>query len=208
MHNKDLLLVNNSFNGFPDAMRVDLDCAMGLCQVAELNGEADWLLWVSTADHNDELPCYSDKPEAKFACYYLANDDPDDKYEENTSILATMNLGVRARREDYGPLICVDAGNGGEDYQHIRDLLEAHTQVAQNLNVHPDWFAVVDPSSKMTNSVTLVYKGFGDEGYDHCPVPTEWAAEVLRWLGIRFCRWREWDELMELETAVEDEDEE
>ncbi|KAF2806759.1 uncharacterized protein BDZ99DRAFT_465550 [Mytilinidion resinicola] len=144
---------------------------------------------------------YSDKPEAKFACYSLDNHNHDDKHEEHTSILATMNIGLSARREDYGPPICVNAGNGGGNHQHINDLLEAHTQVAQTLNVHSDWFAVVEPTSKATKSVTLVYKGVGE-----ATVPIEWAGEVLRWLGIGFCRWREWDELMELETAVRDED--
>ncbi|KAF2498880.1 hypothetical protein BU16DRAFT_615860 [Lophium mytilinum] len=203
IHNQDLLLVNNSYNGFPDAMRVDLDRAMGWCEVTDNNGCADWYTWMDRADWSDEkMRQYSDKPEAKFACYNLTGDDHDDKHDELTSILTAINHGLNSRRENYGPRICADAGNGGGDHKTINDLLEAHAQVAQELNVHPDWFAVIEPTSKATNSVKLIYKGVGD-----ATVSIERAGEVLRWLGIGFCRWQEWDELIELEMEWhEDED--
>jgi len=66
-------------------------------------------------------------------------------------------------------------------------------KLSKDVNCHFDWYVVVRKTSKAEKSVTLVFKGFGEAVYDQCPVTVEWKGKVLRWLGIGFCRWREWD---------------
>ncbi|KAF2500955.1 hypothetical protein BU16DRAFT_522032 [Lophium mytilinum] len=198
----DLLVVYNDFDGFPDAMRHSLEGAIGEVLRLETIGRPDWSTsLIGMSEPDPDLRGWSDKPEAKFACYSLVGDS---SREDFTSALDKMNSGIRGRRDVYMARICVDAANTGGSDEHIKDIVEVHSEKARDLDAHPDWFAVVEQTSLSTNTVTLVYKGFGEAGYDHCPVPVEWAGEVLRWLGIGFCRWREWNELMELEAPVED----
>ncbi|KAF2814658.1 uncharacterized protein BDZ99DRAFT_566613 [Mytilinidion resinicola] len=172
---RNLLLVYDNFEGFPDAMRHSLEAAIGEVLRLETMGRPDWNASLSsTSEPDKDLRGESDEPEAK------------------------------GRRNDYAAQICIDAGNAGGSDQHIEEVLAFHTKKPKELETHPDWFAVIEQTSIATILVTLVYKGSGEAGYGRCPMPVDWAGEVLRWLGIRFCCWREWDELMELESPVED----
>ncbi|KAF2501127.1 hypothetical protein BU16DRAFT_533837 [Lophium mytilinum] len=197
----DVFVVTLDEEGAPDVLRLPIGEASSACtnlDIANMKWN-DWFNW----DKNERFvrQGYKHFPELPAGVFNLANGDGAEDGDEEAfkDIMKTINAGINKRRsEDHDPQIAryIDKDTLGSDED--ADVLN---------QTWPSVLIIVDQPALDTKNVLAIHVDPNTWArLDECRLAAEVAGEYLRWMGMGFCKWRQWDVIMgpKLEEAMEE----